>query len=87
MRTTSRKKRSLLLQYAREGKLLSEVNASLVRNCMDTMDHLEWDLWVNYYEPCARTDAMIERDIISQDRSLAWLARQDHRRINKTILS
>jgi hypothetical protein len=87
MKTTSRKKRTLLLQLAREEKDLREVNKALVRGCMDPIVAPEWELWISYYEPMSRNNPLLEQEIIINDRSLAWLAEQECNRANKKSLS
>lgn len=85
--TTSRKKRMYLLAFAREDLDLKQVNARLTRACLDPINSLEWNLWVNHYLPVVENNLYFEKALIDQNRSLAWFAREMHLRKKKTNLS
>jgi hypothetical protein len=84
---TSRKKRMCLLSYAREGLDLKQVNARLVRACLEPINDLDWNLWMNHYLPIVENNLYFEKALVDQNRSLAWFARQMHNRKKKTNLS
>ena len=54
---------------------------------MKTISEEDWRLWVDHYKPLAETNQEYEREIIYNDRSLVWFARDLNRRYKKSILS
>ena len=88
MRTTSKRKRQLLLELAREKKTVHQVNQILESDtALGSVTHLEWELWRNFYEPLVQRDSMLEKEIIDEERSLSWLARRANEKTHKTPLS
>lgn len=47
----------------------------------------EWALWTNYYQPLAESYPIYEKEIIYNDRSLAWFAKDLKKRHNKDTIS
>jgi predicted NAD/FAD-dependent oxidoreductase len=54
---------------------------------MEPIIEEEWNLWVNFYEPLASSDPVYEKEIVCNDRPLAWFARDLKERNNKKGIS
>ena len=54
---------------------------------MDSVCEEEWALWTNYYQPLAESCPIYEKEIIYNDRSLAWFAKDLNKRHNKDTIS
>ena len=85
--TTSKKKRKCLLACARKGLTLSAVNRQLESECLDPVHSQEWNLWTNYYLDIVKNDPILEVELISNNRSLAWFAKELNRRKQKQMIS
>ena len=85
--TTSKKKRKCLLACARKGFTLSAVNLRLKNECLDDVTKEEWLLWSNYYVGILKGDPYFEHELIDNNRSLAWFAREINRRRIKHMTS
>jgi hypothetical protein len=85
--TTSKKKRKCLLACARRGMTLGDVNTRLREECLDPIHSQCWNLWVNYYADIVRNDSVLEHELITNNRSLAWFAAEMNRRKRKIMLS
>jgi len=85
--TTSKKKRKCLLACARKGYTLQITNLHLKKQCLDPVNTLEWNLWINYYVDIVRNDPYLEHELIDNNRSLSWLNNQIHSRHKKQALS
>ena len=85
--TTSKKKRKCLLACARKGLTLSAVNRQLQSECLDPVRSQEWNLWVNYYLDIVKNDPYFENELIVNNRSLAWFAKEINRRKQKETTS
>ena len=85
--TTSKKKRKCLLACARKGFTLSAVNRQLESECLEPVRSQEWDLWTNYYLDIVKNDPILEVELISNNRSLAWFAKELNRRKQKQMIS
>ena len=85
--TTSKKKRRCLLSCARRGFTLSAVNRQLEAECLESVRSEEWNLWINYYLDIVRNDPYFENELIVNNRSLAWFAKQINRRRQKQMTS
>ena len=85
--TTSRKKRKCLLAYARKGLTLVAVNRRLQQDSLGSVNDLEWNLWTNYYLDIVKNDPILEHELITNNRSLAWFANELNRRKNRETIS
>ena len=85
--TTSKKKRKCLLAGARKGLTLSAVNRQLQSESMDSVRPEEWNLWTNYYLDIVKNDPYFENELIINNRSLAWFAKEINRRRQKQTTS
>ena len=85
--TTSKKKRKCLLAAARKGLTLSAVNRQLQSESMGSVRPEEWNLWTNYYLDIVKNDPYFENELIVNNRSLAWFAKEINRRRQKQTTS
>ena len=85
--TTSKKKRKCLLSCARKGMLLSAVNRELEKSCLDPIQRAEWNLWENYYLEIVKNDPYFEHELVDNNRSLAWFAKEINKRRRKQVIS
>ena len=85
--TTSKKKRKCLLTCARKGFTLSAVNRFLKDECLDPVHSREWNLWTNYYLDIVKNDPYFEKELINNNRPLAWFANEINRRKQKQMIS
>lgn len=85
MRTNQR--RRFLLFCASEQKSLETVNKQLEERILEPICEEDWNLWVNFYYPIAESDPLYEKEIVCNDRPLAWLARDLNKRHNKKGIS
>ena len=85
--TTSKKKRKCLLACARKGFTLSAVNRQLEVECLDPIHSQQWSLWTNYYLDIVKNDPYLEHELIDNNRSLSWFARQINERRQKETTS
>jgi hypothetical protein len=85
--TTSKKRRRCLLDCARHGMLIAQVNERLKAECLNPIQEQEWNLWSNYYVGIVKDDPYFEHELIDNDRSLAWFAKQLNQRRIKQITS
>ena len=72
---------------ARKEMLLVQVNDCLKKECLDSVSQLEWNLWSNYYMGIVKDDPYLEHELIDNDRSLAWFAKELNQRRTKQITS
>ena len=80
--------RNCILLYAALGdKCIKEVNYSLRDRECDLVNEKEWALWTNYYKPLAEDNPIYQKEIVCNDRSLDWFARDLKKQTNKDILS
>ena len=85
--TTSKKKRRCLLACARKGMLLMEVNRQLQAECLDSVNQEQWNIWRNYLVDIVHADPYFEHELIDNNRSLAWFAREVNQRRSKFMMS
>ena len=85
--TTSKKKRKCLLACARKGLTLAVTNLQLKSEGLGPVRSEEWNLWTNYYLDIVKNDAILENELIVNDRSLAWFANELNRRKQKQMIS
>ena len=85
--TTSKKKRKCLLACARKGFTLLAVNRQLEKECLEPVPSQEWNLWTNYYLDIVKNDPYFEKELIINNRSLAWFAKEINRRRQKETTS
>ena len=70
---------------ARKEMLLVQVNDCLKKECLDSVSQLEWNLWSNYYMGIVKDDPYLEHELINNNRSLAWFAKElNQRRLKQT---
>jgi len=84
---TSKKKRKCLLACARKGLTLAAVNRQLESECLGSVPSQEWNLWTNYYLDIVKNDPYFENELIVNNRSLAWFAKEINRRRQKQMTS
>ena len=84
---TSKKKRKCLLSCARRGLLLPAANRELKESCLDPIECAEWNLWTNYYLDIVKNDPYFEHELIDNNRSLAWFAKEINKRRQKQVIS
>ena len=77
----------VLLECANVSLSIEETNRILEDRSMKTISEEDWRLWVDHYKPLAETNQEYEKEIIYNDRSLVWFARDLNRRYKKSILS
>tara|TARA_R110000765_G_scaffold406024_2_gene502833 strand:+ start:2806 stop:3033 length:228 start_codon:yes stop_codon:yes gene_type:complete len=75
------------LSCAGEQSSLETVNNQLKERRMEPICEENWNLWVNLYHPIAESNPLYEKEIVCNDRPLAWFARDLNRRYKKSILS
>jgi predicted NAD/FAD-dependent oxidoreductase len=80
-------RRRFLLFCASEQASLETVNKQLKERILEPICEAEWNLWVNFYYPIAEGDPLYEKEIVCNDRPLAWLARDLKKRNNKKGIS
>jgi hypothetical protein len=85
--TTSKKKRRCLLTCARKGLTLAAVNRQLEADCLDPIPSQQWSLWTNYYVDIVKNNPYFEHELINNNRSLAWFAKEVNHRRSKFITS
>ena len=76
-----------MLSCAAESVSLNKVNHQLKERMMEPIVEEEWSLWVNFYYPIAEGNPLYEKEIVCNDRPLAWLARDLKKRNNKKGIS
>jgi hypothetical protein len=76
-----------LLAAARKGLTLSGANARLKTEGLGSVRCEEWNLWVHYYVDIVKNDVILEHELITNNRSLAWFANELNRRKQKPIIS
>jgi predicted NAD/FAD-dependent oxidoreductase len=72
---------------ASEQKSLETVNKQLKERILEPICEEDWNLWVNFYYPIAKSDPLYENEILCNDRPLSWLARDLNKRHNKKGIS
>jgi|APSaa5957512535_1039671.scaffolds.fasta_scaffold38614_1 hypothetical protein len=87
MTETSRKKRELLLRCARHRLSYKDILVALADACLSPVSKPDADLWKNYYAPITDGDPILEKELIRNNRSLAWLVREQNRRNKKSSIS
>lgn len=85
--STSKKKRKCLLACARQGCSLPVVNQRLSDACLEPVSPQEWNLWENYYLSIVKNDPYYEKELIENNRSLAWFANEINNRRRTQIIS
>ena len=85
--TTSKKKRKCLLACARKGLTLAAVNRQLESECLEPVHSQQWNLWANYFLDIVKNDPYFEHELINNNRSLAWFAKQINQRRQKQTTS
>ena len=83
----SNKRNEFLLFCANKNFTLSHTNTLLEERMMGSVCEEEWALWTNYYQPLAESCPIYEKEIIYNDRSLAWFAKDLKKRHNKDTIS
>jgi hypothetical protein len=77
----------ILLHAAMTDKTLEQTNHLLLEREYEKVSEQTWLLWVNYYKPLAESSEIYKKEIVCNDRSLAWLARDLNKEHNKKRLS
>jgi len=85
--TTSKKKRKCLLACARKRMLLKEVNRQLQAECLESINQEQWNIWTNYFVDIVRDDPYFEHELVDNNRSLAWFAKEVNQRRSKVMMS
>lgn len=82
------KKRNLiLLQSVLENKTFKETNSLLIKSECKETNEKEWVLWSDYYKPLMEDNILYQKEILINDRSLDWFARDLKKQTKKDILS
>jgi len=81
------KRSQFLLSCATDSASLSKVNHQLNERMMEQICEEEWSIWVNFYKPLAEGNPIYEKEIVCNDRPLAWFARDLKERNNKKGIS
>lgn len=68
-------------------KTLDDANRILIERGYEKVNEQIWLLWANYYRPLAESSELYKREIVCNDRSLAWFARDLNKEYNKKGLS
>jgi hypothetical protein len=87
MTKTSRKRRECLLECSRRKLSLAKVNMILVSCAMEKISSQDWSLWATYYGPLVGNDVQLATEVIKNNRSLSWLARELNNRNRKVGIS
>ena len=76
-----------LLRSAHDNLTHAQVCAILHAHHMKPVDAETWILWSEFYADLAKDNPLYEKEIIYNDRSLSWFARDLKKRYEKTIIS
>lgn len=76
-----------MLACARKGMPLPQTNDYLKKQCLDSVSQLEWNIWSNYYVGIVKDDPYFEHELVNNNRSLAWFAKELNQRRIKQITS
>lgn len=88
MRNQKINKRNLaLLSAAIKDFTLQEVNDYLNERLLKPVNHLDWELWVNFYLPIVDKDIIYEQELLYNNRSLSWFANDLKKRYEKLTIS
>lgn len=77
----------ILLHSAFENKTFEQVNTLLTNRGYKNTSSLEWALWTNYYKTLAQDNPMYQKELVCNNRTLAWFARDLKKKSNKDTLS
>jgi len=77
----------ILLHGAIENKSFERVNVTLCNRGCKPVRLLEWAVWTDYYKPLAQDNPMYQKEILTNNRSLAWFARDLKKQSTKKSLS
>ena len=77
----------ILLYAAMTDKTFEQANRLLLEREYEKVSKPTWNLWVNYYKPIADSSEIYKKEIVYNDRSLAWIARDLNKEHNKKGLS
>ena len=66
---------------------LGAVNGKLKEEQLDAIRTEEWCLWTDYYVGIVKNDPVLENELIHNNRSLAWFAKELNRRKQKQMIS
>jgi len=84
---TSKDKRKCLLACAKEGFTLAAVNRRLQEEALDTISDDQWVLWSRYLAEIVRNHPYFEHELVNNNRSLSWFAKEMNRRKHQEPLS
>ena len=87
MRLKCYKRNELLLYCARKSFTITQTNVFLEERMVDHVCKEEWILWTDHYKPLAESCPIYEKEIIYNDRPLAWFAKDLKKRHTKSIIS
>jgi len=88
MRVKNHRQRSrLLFLCAEERKTYAQVCDELQTGHFQLISEAEWKLWVDYYFPLVKSNPLYKEELINNNRTLSWFARNLSERYNKTSLS
>ena len=81
-------RRNRFLLNCAENKLsYSEICLELHNNHLEEIREEEWNLWLNYYHPLTYTNPVYRHELVYNNRTLSWFARNLADRYTKTSLS
>jgi hypothetical protein len=67
--------------------LLKEVNRQLQAECLESINQEQWNIWTNYFVDIVRDDPYFEHELVDNNRSLAWFAKEVNQRRSKVMMS
>jgi hypothetical protein len=68
-------------------KTFEQANRLLLEREYEEISELTWSLWTNYYKRIAESSEIYQKEIVCNNRSLAWFARDLNKEYNKKGLS
>ena len=83
----SARRSRFLLNCAESSMSYEDVSAALRDNHLEGMNEEEWSLWIRYYHPLACSNPLYKHELIYNNRTLSWFARNLATRFTKTSLS
>jgi len=66
---------------------LEAVNRYLEKEHLGNVKGPEWNLWTDYYVSIVKNDPILEDELVNNNRSLAWFAKELNRRKQKQMIS
>jgi len=77
----------VLLECARDKLNVSQVNRALESRTLPPISAEHWVVWVNFLFPLTEMNSIYWKELVYNNRSLAWFARDLKKQYYKTSLS